>query len=210
MNPRKLSFTFGVSLLLASSALAGKEIVEAKETVVESPFDKGKTEIQLGAGAMSSFQKTSRTRQGFTDVDLVLRWGKMLYTPEGDGCFRGNLEFLVEGYGALLVEGPGTGYTGLSLVLRYNFVQPDARWIPYFQIQAGGVYNDIYQDNEQRVFGSAFEWNLGSALGMRYLFTERCGAFLEFDYRHVSNADSASRNLGLNSLGGFVGVSYFY
>jgi lipid A 3-O-deacylase len=206
----KLAISISLFLTLAGSAFAGKEIVEAKETVVGTPFNQGKTEIQLGAGAFSSFQKTSRERQGFTDVDLVLRWGKMLYTPEGEGFFRGNLEFLVESYGAALVEGPGTGYTGLSLVLRYNFVQPDARWIPYFQIQAGGVYNDIYQDGEQRVFGRAFEYDLGSALGMRYLCTDRCGVFLEFNYRHVSNGGSADRNLGLNSLGGFLGVSYFY
>lgn len=209
MYLRKLSVSLSMSLLLASAAIAGKEIVESKETV-GTPFDQGKTEIQLGAGAFSSFQKTSAERQGFSDVDLTLRWGKMLYTPEGEGFFRGNVEFLVEGYGAALTEGPGTGYAGLGLLLRYNFVQPDARWIPYFHLKAGAVYNDIYQDEQQRVFGQAIEADLGAGLGMRYLCSDRCALFLEFGYRHISNGDSADRNLGLNSLGGYLGASYFY
>ena len=210
MNLRKLTFFLGLSLSLTSAAFAGKEIVEAKETVTGTPFDQGRTEIQLGDGAFSSFQTTSRERQGFSDIDLVVRWGKMLYTPEGEGFFRGNVEFLVEGYGAVLTEGPGTGYGGLSLMMRYNFVQPDARWIPYFHVKAGGIYNDMYQDEQQRVFGQAFEFDLGGGLGMRYLCSDRCGVFLEFDYRHISNGDTADRNLGLNSFGGYLGVSYFY
>ena len=29
-------------------------------------------------------------------------------------------------------------------------------------------------------------------------------------YRHISNADTAERNLGLNSIGAAVGVSLFF
>jgi lipid A 3-O-deacylase len=196
--------------VLASIAQAGSEIKEAKEIVTSAPFDKGKIEFQLGVGAFSSFQSTTETRPGFKDIDVALRLGTMLYTPSGEGILRGNCEVLLEAYGAALVEGPGTGYTGLTLVLRYNFVQPDAHWIPYFQIQAGGIYNDIYQDQSQRVFGRSIEFDLGGGFGMRYLCSERCALFLEIDYRHVSNANTADRNLGLNSIGGLLGVSLFY
>ena len=211
MSPLRFLFPLVCPLLLiAVQAEAGEEVKESKATVVESPFDKGKYEIQLGAGAFSSFQPTTSTRPGFTDIDAAIRAGVMLNTPDGSGFLRGNFEFLLEGYGALLVEGPRTGYAGLGLMLRYNFVQPDSAWVPYFQIQGGGVYNDIYHDGSQRVFGSALEFDLGGGLGMRYIFSPRCGAFLEADYRHISNAGTAARNLGLNSMGGFLGVSVFF
>ncbi len=210
MRIRPASFTVAILIVLSSPAWAGSEIQEAKATVVESPFDKGRDEFQIGVGAFSSVSPTTLKRPGFTDVDLALRFGKMLNTPEGDGILRGNCEFLIEAYGAAIVEGPGNVYAGLSLMLRYNFVQPEARLVPYFQIQAGGVYDDVYHSEPQRVFGAAFEFDLGAGLGMRYLFNPRCAAFLEFDYRHVSNADTASRNLGLNALGGLLGASFFF
>ena len=194
---------------LTCIALGGTEVKETKG-VVETPFDKGKMELQLGVGAFTSFQPTSEKRPKITDVDISARLGWMLYTPEGEGLFRGNLEFLVELYGAPLVEGPGTGYMGLTLNLRYNFVQPDSRWVPYAQLTAGGVYNDIADDSKQRVFGSNFCFDLGAGIGLRYLCSDHCGLFIEFDYRHVSNADTADRNLGLNSLGGLLGASYFF
>jgi len=197
---------FGLSLL-TSTARAGKEM---KEAVVETPFDKGKLELQVGVGAFTSVQPTSADRPGFTDVDVAFRLGRMLYTPGGDGFFRGNCEFLVELYGAALVEGPGTGYIGANFTLRYNFVQPSARWVPYAQIQAGGIYNDISDHERQRVFGSSFAFNLQAGFGVRYLCTDHCALFLEADYRHISNADTADRNLGLNSVGGLLGASYFF
>jgi hypothetical protein len=193
--------------LLTCTAHAGKEM---KETVVETPFDKGKLELQVGVGAFTSFQPTSSDRPKFTDVDVAFRLGRMLYTPEGDGFFRGNCEFLVELYGAALVEGPGTGYIGANFTLRYNFVQPSARWVPYAQIQAGGIYNDISDHGSQRVFGSSFAFNLQAGFGVRYLCSDHCAFFLEADYRHISNADTADRNLGLNSVGGLLGASYFF
>ena len=204
-------YLLAVTLLpLGPMAHAGTEMKEAKETVVETPFDKGKIELQVGVGAFTMFQPTQANRPHFTDVDAAIRLGGMLYTPEGEGCLRGNLELMLEAFGAGLVEGPGTGYAGATLVLRYNFVQPSAHWVPYFQIQAGGVYNDIYRNGEQRVFGRSVEFDLGAGFGLRYLCTDRLGLFVEVDYRHVSNAGLADRNLGLNSAGGFAGVSYFY
>jgi lipid A 3-O-deacylase len=207
---RSIAFVFAASLALSISAHAGQEMKTYKEVAVETPFDKGKCEFQLGVGAFTSFQSSNTERPKFTDLDLSLRWGTMLYTPSGDGPFRGNLEFLVEAFGAGLVEGVKTGYAGAALMLRYNFVQPDAKWVPYIQIQGGGVYNDVYKDNEQRVFGRSVEFDLGAGFGVRYLFNDHCALFAEADYRHVSSAGTSDRNLGLNSAGGFLGVSYLY
>ena len=210
MNRRLLAPALGFSLIFSSLAIAGTEIKESKQVVVETPFDKGKCEFQLGVGAFTSIESSSERRPDFTDVDGTLRWGTMLNDPSGEGFFRGNFEFMVEAYGAGIVEGPGSYYAGAALMIRYNFIQPDSNWVPYFQIKAGGVYNDVYQDQTQRVFGNDFEFDLGAGLGLRYLFNDHFALFIEGDFRHISNANTADRNYGLNALGGFAGVSYLY
>ena len=44
----------------------------------------------------------------------------------------------------------------------------------------------------------------------RFLLTEMSALFLEFNYRHISNAGLAERNAGLNSAVGWFGASCFF
>ncbi|MCU1500396.1 MAG: ompW [Acidimicrobiales bacterium] len=195
----------------APAARAGKEVVDAKtEAAIFSPFDRGTREFQASAGAFFSLNNRNEKRPTIDDVDVSLRLGWMLNTPSGDGFFRGNFEFLAEVFGAAIIDGPGDGIGGATLLLRYNFVQPAARWVPYFQIGAGGVYSNIYEDHQQRLIGRAVEFNLQAGFGLRYLCTDRCSVFAEADYRHISNADTADRNLGLNSIGGYIGAGFSF
>ena len=212
---RKFSFIGIVALtalrVTSTEVLAGHEMKTDKEPVpVVSPFDKGRMEFQAAAGAFSSFGNFSDTRPHLVDVDVSLRLGWMLNTPSGDGFFRGNCEFFTELFGAAVVEGPGSGFGGLTLLLRYNFVQPDSRCVPYFQIGAGGLYNDVHESSRQHLFGSPFEFNLQGGFGVRCFVAERCAIFLEADYRHISNAGLSDRNAGMNSVGGYIGASYFF
>jgi lipid A 3-O-deacylase len=197
------------ALLLPFTLHAGKQVKEV--TPVFSPFDKGNMELQLGAGAFFSIKTgNSASKPDLTDVDASVRLGWMLNTPVGDQWYSGNLEFLAEAFGGVVVDGPGDGLGGLTLLLRYNFVQPGAKLVPYFQIGAGGILNDIHKEEHQRLVGQDFEFNLQAAFGLRFFLNERTAIFGEFGYRHISNADNAERNVGLNSLGGLVGVSYFW
>ncbi|MEA3209062.1 MAG: lipid 3-O-deacylase [Chthoniobacter sp.] len=208
---RSLLFTIGLALLGTIGAQAGHEMKDTKETVVpESPFDKGRREFQVSIGAFTSFSHSNSNQPDVTDGDLDLRLGWMLNSPDGEGWLRGNFEFLVEAHGAGVIEGPETGLVGLNLMMRYNFVQPEARLVPYFQLQAGGIYTDISDDPNQRLVGSDFDFFLGGGFGLRWFVNERCALTLEADYRHISNAGFADRNLGLNSLGGFLGFSTFF
>ncbi len=188
--------------------MAGPSITEVAESW--SPFDRGRFEFQIGAGAFTSVQDTSALRPHFVDIDGTVRWGVMLNAPRGDSFFRGNFEFMVEGYGAALIKGPGTGYGGAGVIVRYNFVRTGARLVPYFQSKIGGVYNDVSVHQEQHAFGRAEEFDLGAGPGLRYFCNDHLALFGEGDYRHISDANTASRNLGLNELGGFFGVSLFY
>jgi len=203
-----------VSLGLAyATARAGEEITagDAKTTLVDAtPFDKGEREFQLSAGALTSLFNFGPYRPKITDLDASLRLGWMLSTPQGSGFFRGNFEFLIEAQGSLDVQGPKTGMIGGNLILRYNFVQPDSKWVPYVQLQGGGVYTNIDHDPYQHVIGRDEEFFLGTGIGIRYFLSKRTALSLELDYRHNSDADTANRNIGLNSVGGMVGFSVFF
>lgn len=200
--------------LAVGAVQAGQPVVQdgktSKNVVEFSPFEKGNKEFQLGIGYNFSLNGGSDKRPDTQDLDLHLRLGWMLTSPAGDGFCRGNWELLAEAFGAAITEGPGDVIFGGTVLLRYNFVQPDAKWVPYFQIGAGGVYSDISDDPVQRQIGQDFSFNLQAALGVRYMLSNHSALFVEGGYRHLSNADSADRNLGLNSLGVQVGASWFW
>jgi lipid A 3-O-deacylase len=193
--------------LLAAQALAGTEIPSENKVshALETPFDKGKFELQSNSGAYFSF---GDNRPTLNYSSTAYRLGVMLDTSEGEGAFRGNFELMLQLFGGSVFDGPGNGLGGAAIILRYNFVQPDARWVPYFQIGVGAVYNDIYKDQSQRLIGQDWEFDLEAPLGSRYFLTERrhWSVNLEGGYRHISNADTADRNVGLNSLGAGVGL----
>lgn len=204
---------FASATLLASAAIshAGHEISDPKINVQTSPFDKGMKEFQLGVEGMWSLDNGGEKRPALNDVDLIGRLGWMLYSPSGDGFLRGNCELLIDAGVGAIYDGPGDVLVELALVLRYNFVQPNARCVPYFQIGAGGEYsNASSSDSKQRLLGTEFLFNLQGALGVRFMLSDRSAFYVEANYRHVSNADTGSRNIGLNSLGGQVGYSWFF
>lgn len=134
----------------------------------------------------------------------------MLDTPEGVGFFRGCPEFLVEGFYGSVFEGPGDWLAGGNLILRYNFVPERTKWSSYIQIGAGGLWNDIYKDQSQSLVGQSFEFSLLAAVGVRYQWNAKWGVALEGGYRHISNADMAERNRGLDSLGVLGGLTYSF
>ena len=82
--------------------------------------------------------------------------------------------------------------------------------MPYISGGGGGVYCDAYHEHPQRALGSPFEFDLEANVGLRYRLTEHVSLDAEVDYRHISNADTADRNLGVNSIGGVVGMSYTF
>ncbi len=210
-NHAAVSLTFGLLFATALCAQAGHEVPAFRTSSKEVPlrdsvFDKGSREFQALTGAFVSINHAPELDYAIG----TLRVGWMLNTPQGEGFFRGNAEFLLEAFGAGIYEGPGSFLAGGTLLLRYNFVQPEARLVPYVQIGAGGLYSDAYQDESQRLIGSAFEFNLQGSVGVRWFLSERCALAIEGGYRHISNANLADRNTGVDSIGAQIGFSYFF
>jgi hypothetical protein len=164
----------------------------------------------MGLGPMFALNPRGGRRPRIDDFDASVRLGWMLSEPTDTGFFAGNWQLLVEAHGGVVTKGPGDGFAGITLLLRYNFLRPGSRWVPYFHIAAGGIYNDIHEDQSQSLIGGPFEFNLYSGLGVRYFFSESCAGFLEGDLRHISNANFYDRNSGMNSVGVLAGLSWFF
>lgn len=212
---KKLLVTFTtVTIFIAAfahDASAGAASFRATKQVVSSdfPYEKGAMEIQAMAGAYWSLNNFG----GQPTINYALenvRLGWMVCSPIGSGCLRGNGEVLLGVFGSEVVTGPGNYMIGGELIFRYNFVQPGAKWVPYVQLGGGGLYNNIYKNQAQNLIGGPGEFMLTAGFGVRYHLSEKWALSAEFGYRHISNADIYDRNLGLNSLGGQIGVSRFF
>jgi len=200
-------------LLLALCGLPGARAqagdIEEMQTV-SSPFERGGLELQLAAGFFVSENYHDPLRPQMNDVDASVRLGWMLYSPAGPSILRGNVEVVAELFGGGFVRGPADLLGGTTIFIRYNYVQPAARFVPYIQVGGGGAYSDASQKQPQRALGSAVSFNLQVGLGVRFFCSDKSAVFLEFDYRHLSNAGLAERNLGLNSGGSWLGASLFF
>jgi lipid A 3-O-deacylase len=208
MNKLILSVAF--SLTMVTGAYAGPVSEVPQESW--STFQKGANEFEILAGAFWGVGNEGTPKRPDTGLGLgSLRYGWMLTDPVGDGIFRGNFEFLTGLFGGGVFEGPGSYLVGADLVLRYNFVQPQAQVVPFFQISAGGVYSDIASDDPvQGLLGSDWNFALGSSIGVRWMLSKRLALTTAFEYRHFSNAGATDRNRGYNALGGLVGLAWFY
>ncbi|MDP9292170.1 MAG: acyloxyacyl hydrolase [Verrucomicrobiota bacterium] len=174
-------------------------------------FEPGVREIEVLGGAFLGFNRTpSEKRPAIDFVSQTLRVGWMLSSPHGQGLLRGNTEFLVGLWGGEIYQGPGSGLAGLSLLLRYNFVQPEARFVPFVGASVGVLCDDVFHQRTQHLVGSAFEFDLGASVGARYLLGKNWAIIAEGGFRHISNAGISSRNFGLNTLGGQIGLSCFF
>ncbi len=183
------------------------------KTVGLNDFSRGETSIQVMAGTYTApvltliFPKTP-------DLDydqLDVRFGWMLTDPKDQpSIFRGNYEALLELTNSAIQKGPGSFISGSNLLLRYNFVQPGTRLVPYVQGSAGLVYNDVYKDKRQEAIGEAIEFMLGLDVGSHVFITRHWCIDVEGDYQHISNAGLASRNYGNNAFGLLAGITYFF
>lgn len=203
-----------VFVLAASSfAYAGSETAgrESKEVApVWEPLAKGTTEVELLGGYFHSPVFATAGRPEFDYAGADLRVGRVVTDPMFANSFvKGNLELLLNILGYGVTSGPGSYLVGGSLHVRYNFLA-SSTIIPYFQIGAGGLHSDAVEDGNQRLIGSDFEFILSADLGIRFMLNRNWSLRLEGGFQHISNADTASRNVGVNALGGRLGLGYAF
>jgi hypothetical protein len=201
--------------LLGLQALAPIHSIKAHSKELDpdnrsKPFSKGMHELELGGAYHFSLGNSSEKHPMLNDASVQLRYGWMLSSAPAGGLFAGNWEAIAGFAGCAITHGPGSFLFDAVALLRRNFAITTSSLVPYFQLGAGGTYSDASRQREQRLIGSELSFNLQSALGLKFLTGKRSSLFIEGGYRHISNANTASRNVGLNSIGLQLGFSRFF
>jgi opacity protein-like surface antigen len=174
-------------------------------------YSKGTREIEVFGGAFSSVNDATRKRPQVIFALADVREGWMLNDVRS-GFFFGNEEFLIDAFAGPIFKGPGSVMTGVTLILRHNFVtRAGAFFVPYYQMGAGGLYSDAANaDRVQFGIGSTVEFNLQAALGARWRVNPSWSINTELGYRHISNGGLDSRNGGVDAVGAFIGVGRMF
>lgn len=187
-------------LLAAGTARAGNDVS------LDGFFRCGRFEASLASGCLFSPFAAIRNRPTLNYTISELQLGYMLTDVAGPSLWRGNWEVASGVFGGTAFEGAGDDVAGATLWLRYNFVPRQPRFAPYLHAGAGLTYTDI----NRRLVGQDFNFNLNLGAGLRYLLSSHWSVNLEYRYQHISNANLADRNLGVNAHGPMLAVSFFF
>jgi opacity protein-like surface antigen len=169
-------------------------------------FERGRYEVSLVSGAMFSPIGADRNRHTVDYTLSGLQFGWMMSTPGEQGWLRGNWELALEAMGGAVFEGRGSFIAGGTGWVRYNFIQPGWRVVPYLQAGAGAEGTDM----DQRLIGEKFNFNLNIGVGARCFLARNWALEFECRYQHISNAKIANRDVGINAVGPMIGLSYFF
>jgi lipid A 3-O-deacylase len=144
----------------------------------------------------------SSSRRGI----LVMPRVGMVVTDEVEtGLLSGNLAVQFEPvYGRFKNTFTGDA-AGASLVVKYQLLS-FGRWVPFWDVGVGLLWTDlaprIAEDSSQVNFA------LETGPGIQYYLTARMALTLGVRYHHISNAGIGARNLGLDAVLPYAGMSW--
>jgi lipid A 3-O-deacylase len=199
---KKPGWWFSISLAMVCAGVTG---AKAGDDFPDC-FQRNKYEATLASGVMFSPIGADKGRHTVDYTLNGLQLGWMLTDPGRPAWWRGNWETAFEAMGGAVFEGRGNYIAGGSAWVRYNFVQPDWRLVPYLQAGAGAEATDM----DQRLIGETFNFNLGISAGARCFIARDWALNVECRYQHISNATIARHDIGINAVGPMVGVSFFF
>jgi lipid A 3-O-deacylase len=197
------------ALVLATSVCAlGQEEWRSPAEVgdMANVFERGRYELAVGGGVLFSPYIVSRNRPTFHYTFSHVQIGRMLTSVNEAGALSGNVQAAADVFGSVIFKGPGSYMAGGTAWIRYNFVQPEWRVVPYAQAGAGITFTDI----DRRIVGQTFNFNLDLGFGARYFIAPRWSVNLEYRFQHISNANLGRHNLGINSHGPVLSASRFF
>ncbi|RJR50988.1 MAG: acyloxyacyl hydrolase [Desulfobacteraceae bacterium] len=176
-------------------------------------YMKGGKTIQAGTGLLVS-PLFFRTHRRELDYSMTYVRGGYFFTEPTEKKLlpRGNLEGIMQMSGSVVTQGFGNYMVEFALLLRYNVVYPGWRIVPYAQMGAGVLYNDLYKDRTQDLIGQSIEFSPQASVGFRYLISKNWSLDAEGIFQHISCAglDGEHRNVGTNAFGGLIGVTRFF
>ena len=134
-----------------------------------------------------------------------VRWGVV----QRDIWLRGYNQFYISAIAEPIFRGIENHYFGMNLGMRYNFVRPGSRFIPYFSGGLGLGWIDSHPEVPGGQ-GQDFTFNILSAAGVSYLVDDHWKISVGALYQHLSNGGQTDPNPSLNLFGPQVGASYSF
>jgi opacity protein-like surface antigen len=138
-------------------------------------------------------------------IEFGLRWGVI----RTNSWLRGYHQFYISAIAEPIFKGIENHYFGFNMGFRYNFVQPNWRFVPYISggVGAGGIDSHPEVPGGQ---GQDFTFNILSAAGVSYIVNDHWKVDVGALYQHFSNGGQTDPNPSLNLFGPQVGVSYSF
>src|SRR5436190_16113460 len=191
-------------VLACSHGFAGTEQVRSEATTDE--LNPQRFELALeSAYLLGAINPPVDYQIGAEFLTARVRWGVV----QGDSWLRGYNQFYISAIAEPIFRGIENHYFGVNLGMRYNFVRPGSRFVPYFSGGLGLGWIDSHPEVSGGQ-GQDFTFNILSAAGISYLVDDHWKISVGVLYQHLSNGGQTDPNPSLNLFGPQVGVSYSF
>ena len=202
---QRVAFLLIAAIASVQPIFGGVEHVESSSTITsgEAP----RTEFAIESAYLLGIFNPPHSYE--INADLLtarIRWGQYLDSP---GMFRGYNQIYFSLVAEPIIRGIENHYFGINVGLRYNFVRPGSRFIPYFSGGLGLGWIDSHADRPGAQ-GQDFTFNILSSAGISYKFNDRLSGQLGVLYQHLSNAGLTDPNPSLNLLGPQMGFTFTF
>lgn len=198
---RLRAFAICALVLNCMRAFGGAEQSGLQATTEE--FNPQRFEVAVESGFLfGAINPPASYEIGAEFLTARIRWGVI----RSDSWLRGYHQFYASAVLEPIFRGIENHYFGFNLGMRYNFVQPGSRLVPYI---SGGV-GAGWIDSHPEVFGAQgqdFTFNILSAVGISYNVNDHWKIDVGALYQHLSNGGQTDPNPSLNLFGPQVGVT---
>src|SRR5256885_8428308 len=173
---------FACAVLLACSQSFGGIEQPSVATATEE-FNPQRFELALESGYLfGAINPPTDYEIGAEFLTARVRWGVV----QRDIWLRGYNQFYISAIAEPIFRGIENHYFGLNLGMRYNFVRPGSRFVPYFSGGLGLGWIDSHP-NIPGAQGQDFTFNILTAAGISYKMTEHWKLNAGILYQHLSN-----------------------
>ncbi|PWB79170.1 MAG: hypothetical protein C3F08_07390 [Candidatus Methylomirabilota bacterium] len=172
----------------------------------EEGFQFGTWHLGVKTGYADTVKVFANRHPDVQFVPVFFQIGYTVTDVHGPFPVRGSLEVIFEPT-LLFVARPETEVGGgANLLFRYNFVT-GTRWVPFFEVGVGIVDVDLHSPRD---LNSEFNFTILGGPGINYFVTDNLAVLGQVGLHHISNAGRRSPNVGVNSVMGLLGVSYYF
>ncbi|MEY2486731.1 MAG: hypothetical protein QOH39_2379 [Verrucomicrobiota bacterium] len=176
------------------------------ETMNGASFDPPRFEVAAETSyLLGVFNNPDSYEIGAEFLTGRVRWGVV----DRDSWLRGYNQFYLSAVAEPIFRGVENHYFGLNFGLRYNFVRPNSRFVPYFSGGLGLGWIDSNPDLRGSQ-GQDFTFNILTAAGVSYRLSDHWKLDVGILYQHLSNGGQTDPNPSLNLLGPQAGISYSF